>query len=40
MLVDIIMGFIYFKSGEIFIDNIFLINENRRLWCKKIGYIF
>ncbi len=38
-LADIIMGLTYPKSGEIFIDNTLLTNENRRSWRKKIGYI-
>ncbi|WP_104748211.1 ABC transporter ATP-binding protein [Helicobacter cetorum] len=38
-LVDIIMGIIYPKSGEIFIDNTPLTKENIRSWRKKIGYI-
>ncbi|AFI04973.1 ABC transporter ATP-binding protein [Helicobacter cetorum] len=38
-LVDIIMGIIYPKSGEVFIDDTLLTPKNIRSWRKKIGYI-
>lgn len=38
-LVDIIVGFYQPNSGEIFIDDTLLTQENIKSWRKKIGYI-
>lgn len=38
-LVDIITGFYQPKSGEIFIDDTLLAQENIKSWRRKIGYI-
>ncbi|MGB5791343.1 ABC transporter ATP-binding protein, partial [Poseidonibacter sp.] len=38
-LVDIIIGLVKQKTGELLIDNIFLTDSNVNSWKKKIGYI-